>query len=348
MTDVKVMNPTAGVGRLGTTAAWISAAACLPYLFLKVVWTLDMPVGVTDSAQLHSSESVAGNAVMAMVQLVAVVLVLALVRPWGRRVPTWLLLFPVWVGTGLLFQVIVGSAIFGLSSTASRQSATDLGGIAPWVYVVVYASFAVQGVALAIAFAGHVRARWGRMLGERTGDVLAPRAAGSWLSSHLRELAEIVAAMALVVGVVCAYWAAGGSIGLSEARPHDNFGMQASRAVGAFVAAAGLLGLAGRWGRWGRERRFWLPAALIWVGSGALIAFDVLTVVLNRLALTFGSTLPEAAWAPIDTVLVLKGVIGVLAAVIGVLALTAAVKNHREPAAGPTEGQTSGGPPPGP
>ena len=43
MTDVKVLNPTAGVGRLGTAAAWISAAACLPYLFLKLVWTLDLP-----------------------------------------------------------------------------------------------------------------------------------------------------------------------------------------------------------------------------------------------------------------------------------------------------------------
>jgi hypothetical protein len=155
---------------------------------------------------------------MAVVQLVAVVLVLALVRPWSRRVPTWLLLFPVRVGTGLRFQVVVGSAIFvGLSSTASRESGTDNGGIAPWVYAVVYASFAVQGVALAIAFGCRVRARWGRMLGERTSDVLARPAAGSWLQSHLAELAEIVAVMALIV--------------------------QASRAVGAVVAAAGLLGL---------------------------------------------------------------------------------------------------------
>ena len=164
--------------------------------------------------------------------------------------------------------------------------------------------------------------------------------AGSWLQGHLAELAEFVAVMALVVGVVCAYWAAGGSIGLSEARPHDSFAMQASRVVGAVVAAAGLLGLAGRWGR---ERRFWLPAALIWVGSGALVAFDVLTVVLNRLVLMFGTTLPEADWAPIDTVLVLKGVIGVLAAVFGVLAVTADAKNHREPAGNPAERHISGG-----
>lgn len=339
MTDVKVLNPASGVGRLGTAAAWISAAACLPYLFLKLVWTLDLPVGVTDRSQLHSSEWVTGNAVMAVVQLVAVVLVLALVRPWSRRVPTWLLLFPVWVGTGLLFQVVVGSAIFlGLSSTASQESGTDTGGIALWVYVVIYAAFAVQGVALAIAFGCHVRARWGRMLGERTCDALGARPAGSWLPSHFAELAEIVALMALLVGAVCTYWAAGGSIGLSDARPHDSFAMQASRAVGALVAAAGLLGLAGRWGR---ERRFWLPTALIWVGSGALIAFDVLTVVLNRL-LMFGTTLPEADWAPIDTVMVFKGVIGVLAAVLGVLAVTAANNYRESPVEDPAERHMSG------
>jgi hypothetical protein len=108
---------------------------------------------------------------MAVVQLAAVALVLALVRPWSARVPTWLLLFPVWVGTGLLFQVVVGSALVGLSSTTSQGSGMDTGGIAPWVYVVVYTSFAVQGAALAIAFTCHVRARWGRLLGERTGDI---------------------------------------------------------------------------------------------------------------------------------------------------------------------------------
>ena len=59
----------------------------------------------------------------------------------------------------------------------------------------------------------------------------------------------------------------------------------------------------------------------------------------------FGTTLPEADWAPIDTVLVLKGVIGVLAAVLGVLAVTAAAKNHREPAGNPAERHMSGGPP---
>jgi hypothetical protein len=164
-------------------------------------------------------------------------------------------------------------------------------------------------------------------MAQRTGDVLARRPTGSWLQRHLAQLAEVLAVMTLVVVVVCAYWAAGGTIGLSEARAHDNVGMQASRALGALVASAGLLCLAGRWGR---RRPFWLPAALLWVGSGAMVAFDVLTVVLNRLFMTFGTTLPEAAWAPIDTFLALKAVVGVLTATLGVLVVTADDVKHFE------------------
>jgi len=324
MAEVKVSNPAGGVGRLGTAAAWVSAAACMPYLFLKVVWTLDVPVGLTDRSVLDSSAWVAGNAVMASVQLVAVVLVLALVRPWSRRVPVWLLLFPVWVGTGLLFQIVVGSALTVLSSPASQDSDRDLGGIAPWVYVLVYAAFAVQGIALAIAFACHVQARWGPLLGRRTGEVIAVPSARSWPQVHFLEIVEVVAAMAVVVALLCAYWAAGGSYGLADSRAPDTFGMQAARIGAAVVAAAGLLGLAGRWGR---DKRFWLPVALTWIGSGALVGFDLLTVVINRLFFLIGTTPPEAEWAPIDTVLVIKVLVGVLAAAVGVRAVRSAAAN---------------------
>jgi hypothetical protein len=325
---VNVSKQAVEAGLLGTVAAWVSAAACLPYLFLKVAWTLDMPVGLTDRSVLDSSGWVAANAVMAVVQLVAVALVLALVRPWSRKVPTWILLFPVWVGTGLLFPIMVGSALTVLLSTGSQESSTELGGIAPWVYVLVYASFAVQGVALAIAFTCHVRARWGPLLGSRTGDVIAADPGRSWLQVHLAGIAELVAVMAVAVALVCAYWTAGGEYGLSDARAHDTSGMQAARAAAAVVAAAGVLGLTGRWAR---ERRFWLPAALTWVGSGALVAFDVFTVVINRLFFLLGTAPAEADWAPIDTVLVIKILIGVLAAVVGVVAVRRAAGSDEDP-----------------
>jgi hypothetical protein len=308
MAEVKVATRSEEVGRLGTVAALISAAACLPYLFLEVVWTLDVPVGITDRSVLHSGGWVAGNAVMALVQLMAVGLVLALVRPWSRMVPTWTVLLPVWVGTGLLFQIMVGSVV----SAASQDSGTELGGIAPWVYVLVYAAFAVQGVALAVAFACHVRACWGRLLAACTGDLITMPSRRSWPQVHLVEIARVVA--------VC------------RAPP------------GAVIAAAGVLGLAGQWGR---ERPFWLPAALTWVGSGALVAFDVLTVVVNRLFYVFGSPPREADWAPADTLLVIKVLVGVLAAVVGVLVVRSAAHGDDRGPIAPVPGRSALHPGPG-
>ena len=125
-----------------------------------------------------------------------------------------------------------------------------------------------------------------------------------------------------------------GSHGLSDARAHDTAGMQASRAAGALVAAAGVLCLAGRWGR---ERPLWLPAALTWIGSGAFVVFDALTVLVNRLVYLFASPPPEADWAPIDTVLVVKVLVGILVGVVGALAISpglrAAGAGRRTPAA---------------
>jgi len=352
MTDAEVPDRAAGVGRLGTVAAWISAACCLPYLVLKVVWTVGLPVGITDRSVLHGHGWAAANALMAAIELAGLLLVLALTRPWARRWPAWLLLFPVWVGTGLLFRVVAGTALMALFARPSQASGGSLGGFQPWVFVMVYASFAGQGAALAIAFACYVRARWGPLLGERTGEVVARRAARarSWPQQHLAGLAEAVAGLAVTVAAVFCYWAAGGSFGLSGAQPHPSWAMQAARAVGAVIAAAGLLGLAGRWGH---QARLWLPAALAWLGAGSLAAFDGLELLLNQLFVTFGTGASGPGWSLAGTVLVIEVVIGVLCAAVGALAVTAAAKDDRPAGwqglrrAGPVTGPAAGAAPRG-
>jgi hypothetical protein len=326
--EAKVPTRAPGVGRLGTAAVWIAAVCCLPYLAFKVLWTLGIPVGVADRSVLDDSGWVAANALMAVIQLAAFGLVLALTRPWARRWPAWLLLFPAWVGTGLLFQVVLGAVLIGLFSPPSQDSGASTGEFEPWVFVVVYAGFAGQAAALAIAFACHVRARWGRLLSGWTGEVLARRTARSrsWPVNHLAELAEAAAAMAVAMAVVFGYWAADGSFGLSGEQPAG--AMQASRAAGAIIAAAGLLGLAGRWGH---QTRFWLPAALTWLGSGALVAFDGFWLMLNQLFAMFGTDGSEPGWSLIDTVVVIKLLIGMLAAAVGAMAVTAGAtdEHHR-------------------
>jgi hypothetical protein len=319
-----------GVDRLGTIAVWMAAVCCLPYVVFKVAWTFGMPVGIADRSVLDDSGWVAANALMAVVQLAAFGLVLALIRPGARKWPAWLLLFPAWVGTGLLFQVVLGAVLIGVFSPPSHDSGMDTGEFEPWVFVVVYAGFAGQAAALAIAFACHVRTRWGRLLGARTGEVLARRTARarSWPERHLAEMAEAVAGMAVVMAVVFCYWAAGGSFGVSGAEPDVPWAMHASRAAGAVIAAAALLGLAGRWGH---QTRFWLPAALVWLGSGALAGFDGFWLMLNQLFAMFGTDASEPGWGLIDTALVIKVVIGVLAAAVGALAVTAAAKDDEKP-----------------
>ncbi|HEU0040854.1 MAG TPA: hypothetical protein VFQ15_00755 [Jiangellaceae bacterium] len=326
MAEAEVPDRSAGVGRLGMAAAWISAVCCLPYLVLKVLWTLGVPVGVTDRSVLDSNDWVAANALMAVIQLAGLLLVLALTRPWARRVPTWLLLFPVWVGTGLLFQVVVGAVLVGASSSSSQGSNASTGEFQPWVFAMIYASFAGQGAALAIAFACHVRTRWGRVLGERTGETVARRTGRvrSWPEHHLTGMIEAVAGMAAAMAVVCGYWAAGGSYG-SGALPDPPWGLQASRVAGAVTAVVGLLGLTGRWGH---RIRFWLPAALTWVGSGAMAAFDGLALMAFLL---LGTGASEPGWGQTDTVLLIKVVIGLLAGAVGALAITVAAKDdHRQ------------------
>jgi hypothetical protein len=318
--EATVPDGAPGVGRLGTAAVWIAAVCCVPYLVFKVLWTVDIPLGISDRSVLDDSGWAAANALMAVVQLAAFGLVVVLTRPRTRRWPALLLLFPAWLGTGLLFQVVLGAVLTGLFAPPSQDSGIDTGEYEPWVYVVVYGGFAGQGAALAIAFAGHVRARWGRLLGARTGEILARRMVRSWPERHLAGIAEAVAVMAAAMAVVFCYWAVGGSFGLSGAEPREPWGMQASRAAGAVIAAVGLLGLAGRWGQ---QTRLWLPAAFTWLGSGALAGFDGFVVTLNALFVMFGADTPAAGWSPIDTVVAIKVVIGVLAAAVGALAVTA-------------------------
>jgi hypothetical protein len=74
---------------------------------------------------------------MALIQMAGLLLVLALTRPWARRLPPWLLHFPVWVGTRLLFQVAVGAVLVGLFAPPPQASSASLGGIQPWVFVMM-------------------------------------------------------------------------------------------------------------------------------------------------------------------------------------------------------------------
>ncbi|WP_436944471.1 hypothetical protein [Streptomyces sp. SudanB25_2051] len=74
-----------------------------PYLLIKVVWSFGLLVPTEEMA---GADWRAVNAVTALLAAVAVVLALAFTRPWGERLPAWLVAVPVWAGTGLLVPML--------------------------------------------------------------------------------------------------------------------------------------------------------------------------------------------------------------------------------------------------
>ncbi|MFD8985818.1 hypothetical protein [Streptomyces sp. NPDC059564] len=245
-------------------------AATLPYLTLKAAWLAGSHLGIPAGSVLLEPGRffvVANAATMAM-DATVILLVLLLTRPWGMRVPAWLLALPVFVATGLLTPIVLGypgqllvKAVglgAGEAARAAREPFLD-----PWVFTVVYGGFIIQGIALAGLFVPYARERWG----------------GLWQGAPVRRLPSptgVVAGAAAVSGVAVAaahgYWAFGGSAGLAARRAAE-YSAEAGvvsgvHALCALAAAAGALLLA----RGGQRRAVW-PLALTWVGAGATLSW---------------------------------------------------------------------------
>lgn len=241
----------------------------MPYLALKTAWLAGSRVGIPDGSVLLDPEPflIAANAATAVMDACVIMLVLVLTRPWGLRVPAWLLTVPVFVASGLLTPILLGfpgqmlirALGFGADPTASalREPFLD-----PWVFNVVYTGFTVQGLALAGLFVPYARERWGRywqgVLGQR-------------LPSSTGVVAAAAAAVGLVMAGVHFYWAFGGKAGLDPERAAVSAETAVVTAVhGACALAAGVGALL--LARGGELRARW-PLALVWIGSAAALSW---------------------------------------------------------------------------
>jgi len=87
-------------------AGYAAALWALIFAFFHAVWAAGWYVGLWPEEAWRKAFQRTGflvyDIVIAGACLVAVAVELALVQPWGRRVPRWLLRFLVWSGTGLL------------------------------------------------------------------------------------------------------------------------------------------------------------------------------------------------------------------------------------------------------
>ncbi|MFD8636194.1 hypothetical protein [Streptomyces sp. NPDC059533] len=249
--------------QVGRNAAYGAALALSPYLLIKVSWVVGSLVGVLPIGNgFGLTEWVVLNTVTVGMAVIGIALALALVRPWGMRIPGVLVAFCSWVGSGFLVSVLpfgLFSALLNVGGDA-RGGAGDDPAMPVWEGVLVEFAFVGMGLGLALAVPAYLRRRWPDAFIGRVGD--GPRTVPPW-----------AAAVGAVVGLVWLYWAAGGTLGIAH---------PAQRNTDWYVLAAvwGFWALAGSAGIWtvtrarpaGLPRR--LPLTLGWVGSGSLFAWS--------------------------------------------------------------------------
>ncbi|WP_327151098.1 hypothetical protein [Nocardia sp. NBC_01329] len=266
--------PTDRLTKLRTIGGIGAAMAVTPYLLIKIVWTFGLFV---PTEEMGGADWRVINATTAFLAAVGITLALAFSRPWGESLPAWVVVLPVWVGTGLLVPMLLLAPVLGPAAMNRDQEA---GSPDFWIYeqILVMISLVGIGVGLPLALAGYARARWPEAL---SGSIACPEPPGSTRQLQV-ALARLVAAGCALLGCVKLFWAAGGTFGLDTNRlgQRDLWWqlLSSSTAVWAFIGSWAILVLTAH----RSARRFFPPMAAAWVASGMLFSYSV----YNLLTLT--------------------------------------------------------------
>jgi hypothetical protein len=256
-------------------AGFAVVVGTLPYLTLKALWLTGHPVGLTDPAFAEDPSLQLLNLATAGMDVVAIVLAVALTQDWGQRLPEALVLVPMWIGTGFLAPIVLTAPLI-LGEQANLP-------LEAWVQPVVYGGFAWQGVALLVAFALYVRARWPRFATARRTSGTSP----------------VITRVGAVLGLFVA------AVGLTSGRLID--------VLLGILALAAVVGVSAIVERWQAGGLVWPPAVAGWVGTGAMFswgAWGVLNVV--------GSTVLVSSTNVLDTAADAAKVLGALLLAYGV------------------------------
>ena len=280
-----------------------AVVACLPYAALKIAWIAGSDIGTADADAadlMHDTTTVVGNVITLSMEVGAVAVVSALT--FVRRIPSLLLVGPIWVGTGLLAPVVVGLPIgVVVQALAGGAPAPDDSGLHGWVFLLVYGGFIVQAPLLVGAFLLRAAHEWPWVFRLRADDV----ARGATYSVQL-----LVARTAIVVGLLIALAYALWTVDADAFLGPVGFDTAAQRT---FLATNGIFPLAGAIGALALVRRprpgsLRAPLVLAWVGSAASFSTAVLPLAE---AGRFGSF-----------VVCLGGMTGVALAITALLVLT--------------------------
>jgi hypothetical protein len=236
-------------------------------LLIKVSWVVGSLLGLLPAGTgFGKVEWVVLNSATIGMAGTGIAVALALVRPWGMRLPGAPLAFCAWVGTGFLVPVLpyaVLSPLLG-SADGNPKSEGDAGPSMPgWEAALVQIGFVGMGLGLAIALPTYLRRRWPDAFTGRLGDggVGTPRVP-PWM-----------AVVGATVGLIWLYWAAGGTAGVIHRGERDLAWHVLSGVFGLWAFVASAATWAAVRGRPARVPR-WGPMVLGWLGSGSLFAWS--------------------------------------------------------------------------
>lgn len=247
---------------------YAAAATTVPYILLKIVWLSGGTLGMNDPEFFRSNGFLIGNAVTLGMDSLAILLALALTRRWGNKLPAAIILFPVWMATGLLAPILV---IMLFSPLVFDEVSAQDNPLQSWVFRLVYGGFAAQGGLLIAAFVFYARERWENLrFGQKFAAIPPPE------SRSQRYLLACGALIAIFLTVFHFCWLLGVQIGLSKGvleLPKAAFyltlivhaGFTVASAIGATLMirsiSRGLINLS--------------PLILIWIGAGALFGWGI-------------------------------------------------------------------------
>ena len=257
-----------GLRRSQVLLCAVTIAACVPYLLLKLLWLSGNMVGWNDTAQAGDMVHLVGNAITLVMDMLAIVIVLAFTCRWGQRVPAGLVLLPMWVATGLLVPIALGVPVGALVGAVKGSAFAADNGLDGWVYTIVYGGFTVQAVAIEAAFVLYARTRWVDVFQMRLVDL---HRAATYPIQRLIAVASIF----VVVPYAAMFVAWGFGVGLS---PDQIIARTTAQKVAVIVT--GLLSLASVAGMHLLTKRshrhigihLWVPMTLAWVGASSTFA----------------------------------------------------------------------------
>jgi len=270
-------------------ACYAAILGTFPYLTLKITWLTGGTLGLTDPAFAGSPLLFVGNLVTAAMDAIAILLAFALTYPWGRRIPAPLVLFPAWIGTGLLGPIVLVSPVIGVDLFAVPHGELPL---QDWVWAVVYGGFAWQGIALLTAFVFYARDRWPALRSGRH----EPRGT---------TLGWVASSAAIGTALVHLAWAFGSTFALVPGRT----GTMSSHVMDGLFGFLTLLAVLAATTR----GALWPRLVVVWLGTGSMFGWGawMLFATLTGGPLAAGSTLVQAVVYAVQLVVAVAVLAGV-------------------------------------